>query len=482
MASNINVHFLSAECYPCAKTGGLADVVGALPKYLNLQGANVEVFIPRYKMPWFEDRRFESIFSFQFKMGNEELSFEVQKYEGDELGFSLYVIDIPGKFDRFGVYAGKDGVFFVDEVERYIAFQTAYLFYLKSLALKPDVVHPHDHHMGLIPFLMQYSYEFKEELKDIPTVFTIHNQRYQGCFSWDKQYLLPQFDTWKSGLLDWANEINPLSSAVRCSWKLTTVSPSYMEELKHNSFGLEWLFDSEAHKSMGILNGIDSEVWDPKKDELIKFKLKRSVRKYKLENKKELISNSPLSQDLPLMAFIGRFAGEKGADLIPGIIESSIQRGIAMNYIVLGTGDKSVESGVAEVQKKYKDRVIAHITYNEKLSHQIYAGADFLIMPSRVEPCGLNQLYSLRYATIPIVNNLGGLKDSIVHYDGQQGTGLKFNSLDLEKILDQIINAAEIYNSKEHLDAIRNNALDEDNSWLKSAHDYLEIYKKNIEK
>lgn len=472
----IRIDFVSMEVYPCAKVGGLADVVGALPKYLNKVGADVTVFMPKYKMKWFSDKKYEYRHVSNFYLHQERVDYGIAEVIDANLGFRLMVIDIPGKMDRDGVYAGSDGTFFGDEIQRHVCFQRAYLNYIVNPENTPDVVHCHDHHTGLIPFIMQNCDGYRN-LSAVPVVFTIHNERYQGVFPWTMHYLLPQFDGWKAGMLDWSNLINPLASAVRCSWKVTTVSPSYMEELKYNSMGLEALFNMEAHKSSGILNGIDNEVWNPATDEFLDFKLKKGdVATFKKENKTQLLQNTGLDTKMPLIAFIGRFAGEKGADLLPGIIEESLRRDLPLNWLILGTGEKWVEHQIGMMAHHRPDRVAALISYNESVAHKIYAGSDFLIMPSRVEPCGLNQMYAMRYGTIPLVHNLGGLKDSVQYFDGDHGTGLKFNALDHNHIFEEINKAIYLYGSKKMFLQARQNAIDADFSWEKSAKLYMEIY------
>lgn len=476
MSQTLKVHFLSAECYPAAKTGGLADVVGALPKYLAKIDVEVAVFMPKYHMRWFFDKAFVPEYQGSFHMGKEFIHFQVERLDASELGFYMYVIDIPGKFDRNGVYAdASTGIFFGDEVERNIAFQRAYLTFINTWKELPDVVHNHDHHMGLIPFMMKYCGEF-EKLRKVPSVFTIHNQAYQGAFEWERKYLLPGYDIWNEGMLDWSGKINPLASSVKCAWKVTTVSPSYMEELKRNSFGLEWLFNTESQKSRGILNGIDTEVWDPETDIYLDNKCGDSLEDFKAINKKKILAGSRLDPSRPLIAFIGRFAGEKGADLLYYIIEGAINSGSQANFIILGTGEKGVESGIRFLAEKNPTRILAHITYNEKLSHEIYAGSDFILMPSRVEPCGLNQMYAMRYGTIPLVHNIGGLKDSVKDIRETVGTGFKFSSLENTKIIDKILLADALYADAERLATIRNNAVNEDNSWENSASKYKDVY------
>jgi starch synthase len=475
----MNIHFVSMECFPCAKVGGLADVVGALPKYLNKLDCDVSVFIPKYKMKWFEGKTYEYKHASHFYLHHERIDYGIAEVTDANLGFKLYVVDIPGKMDRDGVYAGSDGSFFGDEVQRHVCFQRSYLNFIVNKEFTPDLVHCHDHHTGLIPFIMQHCEGYRS-LAHIPVAFTIHNERYQGAFPWTMHYLLPPFDSWKAGMMDWANLINPLASAVKCAWNVSTVSPSYMEELKYHSMGLEQLFNEEAGKCVGILNGIDADVWNPSTDQYLEHKFSKSIDSFKESNKKDLLKNTSLDPSLPLVSFIGRFAHEKGADLIPQIIRESLRRQMPLNFIILGTGDKAVENDIAHLAYHCPDKVAAVISYNEAVSHQIYAGSDFLIMPSRVEPCGLNQMYAMRYGTIPLVHNLGGLKDSVTYFDAENGSGLKFNSLDTNAIFEELNKACYVYSKKDLMKKVRKNAMAVNLSWEHSAGQYEGIYRKLV--
>lgn len=468
----LTIHYISTECYPVAKVGGLGDVTGALPKYV---AADVRVILPKYNMPWFEGKTYISEHRGVIDWPDREVPFEVLRVEQEELGFALWVIDIPGLLDRDGVYASRDGHYFDDEADRYTAFQRAYLQWLMSFDDLPDVVHCQDHHTGLIPFLMQHSYAY-ERLRDTATVFTIHNERYQGAFEWERQYLLPAFDTWKSGLIDWDHKINPLAAGIKCADAVTTVSPSYMAELQSDSYGLEWLFRHESDKLQGILNGIDTEVWDPKKDPLITQQLKRSVAKYKRDNKAALLKGTGLDAAKPLFSFIGRFAVEKGADLLPGIIDILLSQGTEVNFYILGTGDSTIEDSIRRVADLYPDRVHATIAYDEQEAHQIYAGADFLMMPSRVEPCGLNQMYALRYGTVPIVHSTGGLSDSIIDIAIDGGYGIKHDHLFVTDIIAAIDRAIALYAEADAMQAVIKTGMQQDFSWGRSAAAYLQLY------
>lgn len=471
----MKVFYTSAECFPVAKVGGLADVVGSLPKYLKKIGVETSVVIPAYQMPWFEGKQYKIAHHGSFHLGQEHLYFEVRYFIDDILGFPFYTIHIPSKFDRYGVYADQDGHYFGDEPERFISFQRAFLTWLRDGSVEVDIVHCHDHHTGLIPFMMKYAYEF-QSLANIPTVFTIHNERYQGAFSWSRQYLLPQFDSWKSGLLEWNNVINPLASAVRCVYKVTTVSPNYMNELMYDSMGLEQLFRSEAWKSTGILNGIDNEVWDPSTDPMIDFHLKKDVVKFKAENKKTLCKLAGLDPSLPVFGFIGRLVLEKGAEFIAGLIDTWLSHHKNVNFIILGTGDKSIEGALHAVAQKHATHVACMLSYNEAMSHKIYAGADFLLMPSRVEPCGLNQMFSMRYGTLPIVRSTGGLRDSVKDISEEGGVGIRFDNMDFDQMMHAIWRAYDLYQHPEYKNICVQKAMELDYSWDASAQKYKDIY------
>ncbi|MEJ7911935.1 MAG: glycogen/starch synthase, partial [Chitinophagaceae bacterium] len=399
---------VSAECYPVAKAGGLGDVVGALPKYQADMGEVAKVVMPMYRTKFLYSNKWELVHEGFQQMGSLSFNYSVIKEGTNKLGFDLYLVDIAGLLDREQVY-GYD-----DDTERFLAFQIAVCDWLSKWQHKPDIIHCHDHHTGLIPFMLRYCYAFRH-LESIPTIFTIHNAQYQGWMDWGKSSMIPAYDSYKWGLLDWKNLINPLAAAIKCAWRVTTVSPSYMEELKYAANGLENLLAGEWRKSTGILNGIDAEVWDPAKDSfLLKNYDDHQVKEGKRKNKKELCAQFGLDPDKPLISFIGRLVGEKAADILPDAIRSSIyQHHGAANFLVLGSGDGQVEDKLDGLSKQLKGFVNTYIGYNEGLSHMLYAGADFLLMPSRVEPCGLNQMYALRYGTVPMVRSTGGLKDTV---------------------------------------------------------------------
>jgi starch synthase len=347
----------------------------------------------------------------------------------------------------------------------------------------PDLVHCHDHHSGLVPFMMYHSSLYRK-LANIPTVFTIHNGQYHGAFGWDGLSYLPEIDFYKTGLLEWSGGINPLASAVKCCWKFTTVSPSYLQELSINSNGLEYLFYVERFKGSGIVNGIDTEIWNSETDPMLPEKFTvATVTKGKLKNKELLCEKFGLSVKKPLIAFIGRLVFEKGSDMLPEAIERSFQEhGNNVNFLILGTGETETEIALQELKTLYPKNCNVFIGYDEALAHLIYAGADFLLMPSRVEPCGLNQLYAIRYGTVPVVRSTGGLKDTVIDIADEGGYGIRFNNVSVNDISASITRAIVLYKDAKKMQLLRKRMMGLDFSWYRSAKEYIDLYESLIPK
>jgi len=387
------------------------------------------------------------------------------------LGFDLFLIDINGLLDRQKIY-GYD-----DDAERFTAFQIAVVSWISSWEHQPDVVHCHDHHTALIPFMMKYCYDF-QHLAAVSTVVTIHNGQYQGWMGWDKSLYIPRWDLWKRGMLDWAGRINPLASGVKCADKVTTVSWSYMDELRENANGLEALFEFEKGKCVGILNGIDNEVWNPSTDTYIENRFTvKTVTKGKEQNKKILCDQFGLDITKPLFVFIGRLVGEKAADILPDAIRTAIYQtqGNAC-FLILGSGETSIEWELQQMTNEYQGIYNAYIGYNEQLSHLIYAGADFLLMPSRVEPCGLNQMYAMRYGTVPVVRSTGGLKDTVTDMGDTDGFGIRFNNATIDDLAYSIGRGVSVYQDKKHMEWMRKYMMQIDHSWESTVSEYRQVY------
>ena len=473
----MNIIHISAECYPVAKAGGLGDVVGALPKYLNRTGNRASVVLPHYHNKWLQSAETDLIFESEALLGSSLFSFRVSKLLKPDLGFDLFLIDIPGRFDRPGVYLDPwSGYPYWDEKERFFSFQIAALEWINQKKNRPDIIHCHDHHTALIPFMTSYTNRFNG-LKNIPTVLTIHNGEYQGRYDFGSTVLLPEYDPYKAGILDWDGQLNALAAGIKCAWRVTTVSGGYLKELQEFCHGLEILLRDESAKSVGILNGIDTEVWDPATDEYLDENY--TLRNYKVgkSRNKELLGNFfKLDIDKPLFSFIGRLVKEKGADLLPDIIRECKKRGIDASFLILGTGDPYLHSVFEGLENECVGYFDSRLEYNEKLAHLIYAGSDFIMMPSRVEPCGLNQLYSMRYGTIPIVRKVGGLADTVIDIETEGGYGIVFENFDLNAAVESITRAVALYNSNKKYSMIRRKIMSLNFSWIKAAENYVNMY------
>lgn len=474
----MNILHVSAECYPAAKVGGLADVVGAIPKYQVSNRHAADVIMPKFGTPWFKLQKYKEIYSRTFWYPGETITFSIQEVTSYDFGFKLYVVDIPGKFDRDGIYADSNG-YFHDDSARWLSFQRSVLNWVFNTNKPYDLLHVHDHHTALIPFMLNHCYDYSSS-HHIKTVFTIHNLAYQGAFGWDQQYLLPAFDNWQSGLLDWDHQINPIASAIRCADHVTTVSPSYLEELKTNSYGLEWLFETESHKCTGILNGIDHTVWNPKTDTYLNHLLDDDIFSFKLKNKTDLCDSFTIDPSKCTISFIGRMVEQKGADMLAYAMHSLLSDYDDINFIILGTGDPYLEDQFELIKKSYPTQTGISLAYDEQLAHQIYASSDFLIMPSRHEPCGLNQMYAMRYGTSPIVNNTGGLIDSVLDYKKKNGTGIKIESLNVQDIIKSIEEAIELYQNSFIFKQTVINCQKSNFSWEASSKKYIDIYESLI--
>lgn len=457
------------ECYPAAKTGGLGDVVGALPKYLNASGQSSAVVIPYYNNNWIRERSMEIEFAGQFDLDAERIGFQILKMEEDLPGFPLYFVHIPGKLNRPNPYG------YHDDIRRYLSFQRAILDWILSFEDKPDIIHCHDHHSALIPFMLKCCHKYKP-ISRLPSVFTIHNAAYQGAMDWGNVRLIPTFDAGNLGLLDWNHAINPMASAIKCAWAVTTVSPSYMQSLFSQSHGLEWLLNNERDKCTGILNGIDTGTWDPSSDPMIRYHLKKDKHAFKRNNKRWLCEQLDLDPTKPLFVFIGRMAYEKGADFLPGAIGEFLSRWPENQFIILGSGSSSIEWQYKALEQHFHEKVRTFLEFNERLAHQLYASADFLLMPSRVEPCGLNQMYCMRYGGVPVVRAVGGLIDSVEPLENDSGNGYLFLELENHQLMYALDAAEQLFHDNNRMKQVRIRNMEKDFSWERSVNQYIDVY------
>jgi starch synthase len=324
--------------------------------------------------------------------------------------------------------------------------------------------------------MMLYARKYLK-LQHTPSVITIHNSIYQGQFGFDKLYYLPEFDLSKVTVLEWDNRINSLATAIKCASAVTTVSPNYLNEINYSAYGLESLFNLVRHKSKGILNGIDVEVWNPVTDAMLENNFSnKNFKKGKQENKEKLCVEFNLDPTKPLFSFIGRLLEEKGADLLPHSAAFALSENYKeINILILGSGNTEIENQLSHLLVGFKGNYNVHIGYNEELAHLIYAGSDFLLMPSRVEPCGLNQMYALRYGTIPIVRRTGGLKDTVIDF-GDSGNGICHDQATVGDVCYSIQRAVNLYKNKKKLNDIRKSGMTIDHSWENVCQEYIGVY------
>lgn len=466
----MDIIHISAECYPIAKAGGLGDVVGALPKYQKMLGHTASVIMPFYHAKFSKENKFSVIYSGYARLGHTTYSFHVLTLDQNTLGFDLYLMDIPGLFDRDKIYS------YHDDTERFITFQIATMNWLNQRESIPDVVHCHDAQTGFIPFMMSKVREYGR-FEHVATIFTIHNGQYQSQFGFDKLFYLPPFHSYFNGLIEWHNLINPMASAIKCAWRVTTVSPSYLDEISYSMRGLEDLLRQERGKSVGILNGIDVDVWNPETDPMLEKNYGiKTLTEGKSASKEALCNQFSLDPEKPLFTFIGRLVGEKGADCLPDIVyQVSKTWPGEQNILILGSGDHEIEQALLQQENEFKGNYCSYIGYNEKLSHTIYAGADFLLMPSRVEPCGLNQMYALRYGTVPVVRRTGGLRDTVIDI-GDGGFGICHDLCSTHDVMHSIHRAKAFYHNKRAFNKIRKQIMQIDHSWSRAAQEYLDLY------
>lgn len=471
----INVLHVSTECHPAAKAGGMGDVVGALPLYSKSLGIFASVIIPKYDNQWFKHLKFKVVFEDKFMLESALQSFQILQlnFEQNALGFPFYCVDLPGLFDRASIYLDKNGEGYKDEVCRNFSFQRAVLMWLEN-GHHFDIIHCHDHQTGLIPFFMNYGKEYPS-LKEIPSFYTIHNAGYKGMWFWQHKTKLPAYEEEHGGLLDWDGHIHSFASALRCANAFNTVSPSYLEEIKSEAGNMAWIFKEAKGRSYGILNGIDIDVWNPKTDSLIYFKRQHRWDNFKQNNKRWLEKQFGIQDETVLFSFIGRFAEQKGADILCPAIEQILADGRKVNFILLGSGNHYLEKTAKSLAKKYSKNVAAIIAYDEKLAHQLYAGSDFIIMPSRFEPCGLSQMFAMRYGTIPIVTITGGLKDTVKNYtDG--GTGIPFANATIKELIDALFRAIALHDDKDMMKRVINRCTQQDFSWEHAMKEYRSAY------
>ena len=476
----MNILFASAEAHPLIKTGGLADVAGSLPRAIRHQRHDIRLVIPAYQSVLKQVEKYFLVAHLELEGVTQSVRILSGRLPGSTV--TVYLVDSPEHFDRPGnPYSMKQGAVWPDNAERFTTFCRA----IEALALdnagldwQPDIVHCNDWQTALVPPLLD------RHATRPATVFTIHNLAYQGLFDWKvfKKLKLPT-DFWSMEAMEFHNQFSFIKGGLVFADWVTTVSPTYAEEIQTSEYGygLEGLISHRKDNLTGIVNGVDYNVWNPGRDLLIPVQFNARCLTHKVENKLALQEHFGLPRDekIPVFATISRLVEQKGIDLIlgavPGIVKQKAQ------LIVLGSGDSKIETGIRAAVKAHPKQVAARIGYDEALSHHIEAGADIFLMPSRFEPCGLNQIYSQRYGTVPIVRNTGGLADTVTDTTEETlatrtATGFSFTGTTAKDLVTTIDRALGYYRQPELWQKIVTNGMKQDFSWKRSALLYLELY------
>ena len=475
----MQIAFAASECVPFSKTGGLADVVGALPKALAQLGHQVSVFVPKYRQTQLENpttliRSITVPFDDQYR-------FCSVLDGGLHSGVQFYFIDYPEFFDRDALYSTSLGDYH-DNAERFALFSRAVVEASKIIGV-PDVFHCHDWQAALIPVLLRTLYDDDPAFRTVPTVFTIHNIGYQGLFSPDTLPLLMlPWDLFTITKMEFYGKLNFLKGALVYSDFITTVSRKYAQEIQtaEYGFGLEGVLRARSSALVGILNGVDYNEWSPEKDKFIAAKYTPDSLTAKAQDKKDLLKEFGLDpgSTLPVIGIVSRFAAQKGFDLIAQIADRLAREEVIV--VALGSGDKEYEDLFRRLNRQFPQKLALKVAYDNALSHKIEAGADMFLMPSRYEPCGLNQIYSLKYGTVPIVRATGGLDDTIEPFDSVtgKGTGFKFSEYSGEALLETIHRALAVYKDRAAWTQLMKNGMAKDFSWTASAREYLKVYER----
>ncbi len=481
MGQKLRVLFVASEGVPFAKTGGLADVVGTLPQALEDQGVEVKVLMPYYRMVR-EGKEPTTLIAEDLEMNLGLIDHTFNLTAPTAPGSPFYFVERDEFYDRRQLYGTPRGDYF-DNLERFAFFSGAVLPFCRALDFAPDVIHCHDWQSALVPVYLKKRWADEAGLAKAKTVFTIHNLAYQGLFPKEKYPLLGLDRSFFSiDGLEYYDQINLLKGGIICADAVTTVSQRYSVEIQTEEFGygLEGVLRTRAEQLHGILNGVDYQDWSPETDSLIPAAFSPEDLQGKARDKAALMEAFGLSKELadaPILAVISRLADQKGFDLLAEILPQLMKQKLML--VILGTGDEKYHRWLAAEAPKYKGKLGVNIAFDNKLAHLMEAGADMFLMPSRYEPCGLNQIYSMKYGTIPVVRETGGLADTVTPVGDIKtpGTGFVFSDYTPEAFLKAIHTALDAYANKELWTRIMLHAMAQDFSWKVSARKYLELYK-----
>jgi starch synthase len=468
---------ISAEAHPFAKTGGLAEVVGALPAALVRLGHAVTIVVPKYRGVTVDGEARE----FAFDLGGRRITGRfISTLLPD--GVRAVLVDAPEFYDRPGLY-GVDGVDYPDNALRFATLSRAAIEYVRREGQRPDIIHAHDWQAGLVPVYQKMFLSSDPVVGGVPTVFTIHNLAFQGVFpaSALDAIGLPWAVFHREALEYWGN-ISFLKGGVNFSEKVTTVSPTYAGEIltPQYGFGFDGVLRRRAADLVGILNGIDVARWNPESDPLVPASYSSADLGGKMKAKVALLRHVGLpvdtgTQTRPVIGLISRLTDQKGFDLI-GAAAGALMK-LDATWVMLGSGERHYEELWRSLASRHPDRVSATIGFDETLAHRIEAGADIFLMPSRFEPCGLNQMYSLRYGTVPVVRATGGLKDTVRDAAEPNGTGVTFTDYAPSALLEAVRRALELFTDQQRWQGLQRAGMAVDPSWDASAREYVKVYR-----
>lgn len=469
----MKILFVGSESSPFSKTGGLGDVLGSLPKELVRMGHDVRVVLPKHGITKrkFDDKMIPLV-DFTVPVGEKNEYAGIEKIDLD--GVCYYFIDNEYYFGYRDTLYGH-----YDDGERYGFFNNAVLKMLKEVDFYPEVINCNDWQSGLLPYILNKNYKHLPKYKNIKTIMTIHNIAYQGVFGKD---LMKYLNVEYGNELEFDNMINFLKCGINTADYVTTVSETYAEEILYDyfGFGMNTILNTRKDVLFGIVNGIDYDSFNPEIDPSIYYNYKLyNYLKGKRENKKGLREHFGLEHNKkPIIGIVSRLTEAKGFDLLELVLDELLSNN-SIQLAVLGSGDGHIENYLETLRKRYPLDVGVYIGYSDPMARKIYAGSDFFLMPSRFEPCGLAQLISLKYGTVPIVRRTGGLKDTIIPFNKftLEGTGFGFENYDANDMKHTIYFAVEVYNNKKLWNPLVKKAMNQDFSWHQSAKKYIKLYK-----
>ena len=473
----LKILFVSSEVVPFVKTGGLADVAGFLPQEIKEQGHDIRVVMPEYTRHIDDQYLMESehITYFNTKVAWRNEYVGVNKL--DNKGVPTYLIDNKEKFDRENLYENPD------KHVQFAYFCRAVIEMLPKIDFQPDIIHCNDWQTGPLGAMLKTQYQDYDFYKNIQTIYTIHNLRYQGQFGLEILDDTLALDDSLLPKIEHENQINYMKAGISFADAVNTVSKTYADEIQTPYFGegLDYVLRYRKHDLYGIVNGIDFDEYNPATDDRIYANFDSDDLAGKKENKLKLQEEMglPKDEDIPVISIISRLVPQKGLDLIKSAIDELLQEDI--QFVMLGTGNQEYEDMFREIEARYPNKVAANIKYDASLAQKIYASSDMFLMPSQFEPCGLGQLFSLRYGTIPIVRETGGLNDTIESYNEYtgEGNGFSFSDYNAEDMLYTIKRALNYYNNEPEVwKELVKKAIDSDYSWYNSAQEYISLYNK----